>query len=254
MLIYGINPVVEALRAGRVREIRIAGRGDGRVRELLELAARHGVRVRYVPRDALDLDAEGGVHQGVVAEVTPLAAASLEDLAHASASAAPPLIVVLDGVEDPQNVGAIIRTVDAAGGSGIVRQTRHAAPLSGAVAKASAGAVHHVPVADVVNIARALDELKEYGVWIAGLDAGAETPYYDLDLTTSIALVVGAEGRGLRRLVRERCDFCAAIPMGGRVSSLNVSGAAAVVLFEAVRQRKVSGSRPLDGAGSRGRR
>jgi len=139
-------------------------------------------------------------------------------------------------------VGAILRTVDAAGGSGVVRQTRRAAPLEGAAAKASAGAVHHVRVADVVNIARSLDELKELGLWIMGLDAGSKTTYYDLDLSIPIALVVGAEGHGLRRLVRERCDFVAAIPMAGHVGSLNVSAATAIVLYEAVRQRRVKGS------------
>jgi 23S rRNA (guanosine2251-2'-O)-methyltransferase len=170
--------------------------------------------------------------------VKPLPPATLEELARARGGADPPLLVVLDGVEDPQNVGAIIRTVDAAGGRGVVRQTRRAAPLTGAAAKASAGAVHHVPVADVVNIARALEELKQLGVWTVGLDADAETPYYDLDLAVPIALVVGAEGHGLRRLVRERCDLVASIPMAGRVSSLNVSAATAIVLFEAVRQRR----------------
>lgn len=243
MVIYGVNPVAEALRAGRVREIRIASRSDQRIRELLELAASRGVRVRHVTRDALDADTGGAVHQGVVAEVRPLPAATLAELARVREGEDAPLIVVLDGVEDPQNVGAIVRTVDAAGGSGIVRQTRRAAPLTGAVAKASAGAVHYVPIADVVNIARALEELKELGVWTAGLDADAETPYYDLDLTLPTALVVGAEGYGLRRLVRERCDFVASIPMRGHVSSLNVSAAAAIVLFEAVRQRRSRGRR-----------
>jgi 23S rRNA (guanosine2251-2'-O)-methyltransferase len=243
MVIYGVNPVAEALRAGRVREIRIASRSDQRIRELLELAASRGVRVRHVTRDALDADTGGAVHQGVVAEVRPLPAATLAELARVREGEDAPLIVVLDGVEDPQNVGAIVRTVDAAGGSGIVRQTRRAAPLTGAVAKASAGAVHYVPIADVVNIARALEGLKELGVWTAGLDADAETPYYDLDLTLPTALVVGAEGYGLRRLVRERCDFVASIPMRGHVSSLNVSAAAAIVLFEAVRQRRSRGRR-----------
>lgn len=237
MIIYGVNSVSEALRAGRLREIRVAGRADERVRVLLGEAAARGVRVRHTSREALDRDAEGANHQGVVAEVTPLPPASLDDLVHAKDDGTP-LIVVLDGVEDPQNVGAVIRTVDAAGGSGIVRQTRRAAPLAGAAAKASAGAVYHVPVADVVNIARALEELKELGVWTVGLDAGAENPYYGLDLTVPTALVVGAEGHGLRRLVRERCDFVASIPMAGRVSSLNVSAATAIVLFEAVRQRR----------------
>lgn len=236
MVIYGINAVAEALRAHRVKQIRVAGRDDHRVRRLLADAAAQGVTVQHVHRDALERDARGGAHQGVVADVAEAPAATLEDLARADHG--PPLIVVLDGIEDPQNVGAIFRTVDAAGGSGVVRQTRRAAPLDGAAAKASAGAVHHVPVADVVNIARALEDLKKLGVWIVGLDADSETPYYDLDLSIPTALVVGAEGTGLRRLVRERCDFVAAIPMAGHVSSLNVSAATAIVLFEAVRQRK----------------
>ena len=246
MIIYGVNSVREALRAGRVREIRVAGRHDDRLRALVDDASARGVRVRHIPREGLDHEAEGANHQGVVADITPLPPASLEDLARANEGSPPPLLVVLDGVEDPQNVGAIIRTVDAAGGSGIVRQTRRAAPLAGAASKASAGAVHHVPVADVVNIARALDELKELGVWSVGLDADAENPYYGLDLTVPIALVVGAEGHGLRRLVRERCDFVAAIPMAGHVSSLNVSAATAIVLFEAVRQRRSRGRLGLD--------
>jgi 23S rRNA (guanosine2251-2'-O)-methyltransferase len=258
MIIYGVNSVSEALRAGRLREIRVAGRSDDRLRALLDEAGTRGVRVRHVSRETLDADAEGGTHQGVVADVTPLPPATLADLARVVEGAPRPLIVVLDGVEDPQNVGAIIRTVDGAGGTGLVRQTRRAARLTGAAAKASAGAVHHVPVAEVVNIARALEELKELGVWTVGLDADAENPYYELDLTVPIALVVGAEGHGLRRLVRERCDFVAAIPMAGHVSSLNVSAAAAVVLFDAVRQRAmIPGSAPRvtqrGEAGSRGR-
>jgi len=248
MLIYGINAVAEALRAGRVRQIRVAGRDDDRLRRVLDEASAGGVKVVHVHRDALERDARGGIHQGIVAEVAAPAEAGLEDLARAEAG--PPLIVVLDGVEDPQNVGAILRSVDAAGGSGVVRQTRRAAPLDGAAAKASAGAVHHVRVADVVNIARALEELKELGVWSVGLDAAGQTPYYELDLTVPTALVVGAEGHGLRRLVRERCDFVAAIPMAGHVGSLNVSAATAIVLFEAVRQREIS--RPSPGASQPG--
>ena len=239
MIVYGINAVAEALRARRVSQIRVAGRDDDRVRRLLDEAAAQGVKVQHVHRDVLDREARGGLHQGVVADVAGAPEATLEELARAGRG--PALIVVLDGVEDPQNVGAILRTVDAAGGSGVVRQTRRAAPLEGAAAKASAGAVHHVPVADVVNIARALEELKELGVWTVGLDADSETTYYDLDLSIPIALVVGAEGTGLRRLVRERCDFVAAIPMAGHVSSLNVSAATAIVLFEAVRQRRAPG-------------
>ena len=240
MVVYGINAVAEALRAGRVRQIRVAGRDDERLRRLLDDASAQGVKVQHVHRDVLERDARGGSHQGVVADVIGAPPVTLEELARAAKG--PPLIVVLDGVEDPQNVGAILRTVDAAGATGVVRQTRRAAPLEGAAAKASAGAVHHVPVADVVNIARALEELKELGVWTVGLDADSETPYYDLDLSIPTALVVGAEGTGLRRLVRERCDFVAAIPMAGHVSSLNVSAATAIVLFEAVRQRRTTGA------------
>jgi 23S rRNA (guanosine2251-2'-O)-methyltransferase len=236
MIVYGIHAVSEAIRADRVREIRVAGRDDERLRQLLDTARARGVKVQQVHRDVLEREARGNNHQGVVADVAAMPPATLPDLADATSG--PPLIVVLDGVEDPQNVGAILRTVDAAGGSGVVRQTRRAAPLDGAAAKASAGAVHHVRVADVVNIARALEELKELGVWTVGLDGDSETPYYELDLSTPTALVVGAEGSGLRRLVRDRCDFVAAIPMAGHVSSLNVSAATAIVLFEAVRQRR----------------
>ena len=235
MVIYGINAVAEALRAGRVQHIRVATRDDARVRRLLEDASARGVRVEHVTREVLEREARGAAHQGIVAAVSAAPEATVELLA---SSAGVPLIVVLDGVEDPQNVGAILRSVDAAGATGVVRQTRRAAPLDGAAAKASAGAVHHVPVAEVVNVARAIEELKTLGVWCVGLDAATETNYYDLDLTAPTALVVGAEGHGLRRLVRERCDFVAAIPMAGHVSSLNVSAAAAIVLFEAVRQRR----------------
>ena len=242
MIIYGINSVAEALRAGRVQQIRVASRRDERLRRVLDDATARGVTVVHVTPDALDRDARHGVHQGIVAEVRALPEVTLADLARTDQGV--PLIVVLDGIEDPQNVGAILRTVDAAGATGVVRQTRRAARLDGAVAKASAGAVHHVAVADVVNIARALEELKDAGVWTVGLDAESKTPYYELDLTVPTALVVGAEGHGLRRLVRERCDFVAAIPMAGHVSSLNVSAAAAIVVFDAVRQRRSLKSPP----------
>jgi 23S rRNA (guanosine2251-2'-O)-methyltransferase len=235
MIVYGFNPVLEALRAGRVREIRVAARADDRVQALIAEAAVLGVSVRRVTRDELDAQSRHGVHQGVVAEVSPRSESTLDELV--TTGGEPPLIVVLDEVEDPQNVGAILRSVDAAGASGVVRQERRAAKLEGAAAKASAGAVHHVRIATVVNIARALDELKTAGVWTVGLDAGAEMTYDGWDFTLPTALVVGAEGHGLRRLVRERCDQVVSIPMRGHVDSLNVSAATAVVLFEAVRQR-----------------
>lgn len=236
MIIYGINPVLEALRAGRVKELRIGDRGDERMRQLLALAAERDVRVRRVPADALDRDARHGVHQGVVADVESPADYSVEDLVRAAEG--PPLIVVLDGIEDPHNLGAILRTADAAGADGLVLQRRRSAALDGAAAKASAGAVAHVRIAEVVNIARAIEELKEAGVWTVGLAGDAITSYDSIDFTSPSAIVLGAEGTGLRRLVRERCDYVAAIPMQGRVGSLNVSVAAGIALFEAVRQRR----------------
>jgi 23S rRNA (guanosine2251-2'-O)-methyltransferase len=234
VIVFGINPVLESLRAGRVSAIRVGLRADARLGEVIALARAGGVRVERVDPSALDRLARGGVHQGVVADVTVVDHA-LRDLVPADRSA---LIVVLDGIEDAQNVGAIARTVDAAGADGLVRQTRRAAPLDAAAAKASSGALAHVKVASVVNIARALEELKEAGVWTAGLAAGAPTRYDRIDLTVPMAIVVGSEGAGLRRLVRERCDFLVGIPMRGHVESLNVSVATAIVLFEAVRQRR----------------
>jgi 23S rRNA (guanosine2251-2'-O)-methyltransferase len=235
MIVYGINSVAEALRAGRVTELRVGDRADARVRRLVGDAKARGIAVHAVSRDDLDRRSRGGVHQGVVAEVAPRDEATIPGLT--AVTDPPPLLVVLDEVEDPQNVGAILRTMDAAGATGLVRQTRRAAALDGAVSKASAGAVHHVPIASVVNVARALTELKAAGVWTVGLDAAAEMPYHQWDLTLPTALVLGAEGRGLRRLVRERCDGLVRIPMLGQVGSLNVSAAAAIVLYEAVRQR-----------------
>jgi len=237
MIIYGVNPVMEALRAGRVRTLRVGPRSDRRVADAIALARTAGVTIERTDAGSLDRLARGGVHQGLAADVDAPRDVDIDELV-AAAAPARPLLVVLDGVEDPHNVGAILRSVDAAGGHGVVRQARHAASLDGIVAKASAGAVASVPIATVVNIARALDELKEAGVWTVGLAADAADPYDAIDLTLSTALVLGAEGTGLRRLVRERCDRLAAIPMRGRVDSLNVSVAAGVILFEAARQRR----------------
>ncbi|HVC21241.1 MAG TPA: 23S rRNA (guanosine(2251)-2'-O)-methyltransferase RlmB [Vicinamibacterales bacterium] len=236
MLIYGINPVIEALRAGRVRALRVSGRGGARVDAIVQEAGRLGIPVRRVEAAALDREARGGVHQGVAADV---AGAGTFTPAELVAAAAPPaLLVVLDGIEDPHNVGAILRTADAAGVDGVVVQTRRAAALDGAAAKASAGAVAYAKIAPVVNIARALDELKAAGVWTVGLTGDGPHRYDAIDYTVPTAFVLGAEGTGLRRLVRERCDWLVAIPMRGHVGSLNVSVAAGVALFEARRQRE----------------
>jgi 23S rRNA (guanosine2251-2'-O)-methyltransferase len=239
MLIYGINPVLEALKTGRVREVRVDGALRERVRDVRAMAEARRVPVRIVHAQDLDRSARGGVHQGVVADLADAPDYSVTELV--AAAQGPTLLVVLDGIEDPHNVGAILRTVDAAGAHGVIRQERHAARLDGAAAKASAGAVAHVRIATVVNVSRAIGELKDAGVWTVGLAAEARESYDLVDFTQPTALVLGAEGQGLRRLVRESCDRLASIPMRGHVDSLNVSVAAAVVLFEAVRQRRAQG-------------
>ena len=237
MLIYGVNPVLEALRAGRVRDVRVSDRdrGGGRLAEVLAAAVSAGVPVRRVTTAELERAARGGVHQGVVADVEEARDYSVAELVQAAAGV--PLLVVLDSIEDPHNVGAILRTVDAAGADGVIRQSRHAAALGGAAAKAAAGALSHVRIAEVVNVARAIEELKAAGVWTVGLAGDSPKRYDQIDLTVPTAFVLGAEGSGLRRLVRERCDWLVSIPMRGHVQSLNVSVAAGIALFEAVRQR-----------------
>jgi 23S rRNA (guanosine2251-2'-O)-methyltransferase len=233
MLIFGINPVLEALKARRVTRIRISARRDKRIDEIVYQANGQKIPIERVDAPALDRAANGGVHQGVVADVEAARDVSIEDLAGPDA-----LVVVLDGVEDPHNVGAILRTCDATGVSGVIRQDRHSAALDGVVGKASAGALAHARIATVVNIARAVEELKAANVWTIGLAGDARDLYTDLDWTLPSAIVLGAEGTGLRRLVAERCDRLVRIPMLGAVGSLNVSVAAGVVLYEVVRQRR----------------
>jgi 23S rRNA (guanosine2251-2'-O)-methyltransferase len=232
MLIYGINPVIEALKAKRVTRLRVSGRSDRRIDEIVQLAARQKVPLDRVDVQTLERAAKGALHQGVVADVEDAGDHSVQDLVDGL-----PIVVVLDGIEDPHNVGAILRTCDAAGVTGVIRQERHSAALDGIVGKASAGALAHVRIATVVNIARAVEELKAANVWTIGLAADAPDPYTDVDWTLPSAVVLGAEGTGLRRLVAERCDRLVRIPMRGAVDSLNVSVAAAVVLYEVIRQR-----------------
>lgn len=257
MTVYGLNPVLAALEAGRVSRIRVGPKGlaalhaahqgrieavlpalNPRLAEVVRTALRRGVPIQVVDVSDIDRVARGGVHQGVLADVRGGDAREAWTPATLVAQAATPaLLVVLDGVEDPQNVGAILRTADAAGVDGVVRQSRHAARLGGAAAKAAAGALPHVRIATVVNVARALEELKAAGVWTVGLAGDGGEEYHEVDLTVPTAVVVGAEGAGLRRLVREHCDRVVRIPIEGHVGSLNASVAAAVVLFEARRQR-----------------
>lgn len=238
MLIYGINAVTEAVKARKVeRLIAVRGAGD-RVTALLDRARELRVPVEIVDKMAMERLTRGGVHQNIAAHLAALPAYTIEEiLAVPNEEGRAPLLVVLDGIEDPHNVGAIIRTADAAGVDGIIRQGRHAAPLGGAVAKASAGAVSRVRIATVVNIARALEDLKDAGVWTVGLDGTATERYDQVDYTIPTAFVFGAEGSGLRRLVGERCDRLVRIPMSGEAESLNVSVAGGIALFEAVRQR-----------------
>jgi 23S rRNA (guanosine2251-2'-O)-methyltransferase len=245
MIVYGAHAVFEALRAGRATRLSLVARpgtappANRRTADLIAEAKRAGVPIETIGEDQASRLAGGRPHQGVLAEVEAPQDWAPADLV--AAARAPGLFVVLDGIEDPQNLGAILRTADAAGVDGVVRQARRSAPLDGAVGKTSAGAVAHLRIATVVNVTRALEELKEAGVWTVGLAADGEATYDAIDLTVPTAIVVGAEGTGLRRLVREACDHVAAIPMAGKVSSLNVSVAAGIVLFEAVRQRNRRG-------------
>jgi 23S rRNA (guanosine2251-2'-O)-methyltransferase len=238
----GIHAVKEALEARRpIDRIAIAkGRQDTRVEEIVQLARKQGVPVRFEERGQLDRLANSKDHQGVVALAAARAAASLEDiLAHANAAAPGQLglIVLLDGVEDPHNLGAIIRTALAAGAHGVVIPERRAAGLTDTVARASAGALAHLPVAKVTNLVRTMEELKEAGYWLVGLDEQGDKNYTEVDYTSPVGIVLGSEGQGLHELTRKRCDFVVSLPTTGPVKSLNVSVAAGVVLFEALRQR-----------------
>ena len=231
-LIYGLRPVVEALRSKRreVREV-LDSVGD---KEVASEAAARGVTVRRVPRDRVEELARGGVHQGVVARVGPYPYSGLEEIL----AAPDPLVVVLDGVTDPRNLGAVLRAADGAGVSGVVVPKDRAAGVTPVAVKASAGASEHVPVARETNLRRALEKMKESGLWAYAAEGGpASSAYTNLDFSGPVAFVLGSEGRGVRRLVREGCDGAVSIPMRGAVSSLNVSVAAAVLLFEARRQR-----------------
>jgi len=238
-LLTGIHAVREALAAGRPLErIVIArGRGGDRVEEIVRLAKEHGIPVRFEDRSQLDRLAGGREHQGIVGLAAAKKAFALEDLI-AAAKGRTGLIVLLDGVEDPHNLGAIVRTALAAGADGVVVPERRAAGLTETVSRASAGALEYLPVARVVNLPRAMEELKEAGYWLVGLDERAPQAHTEVDLTGAMGIVLGGEGKGLHDLTRKRCDFVVSLPTTGPVRSLNVSVAAGVVLFEAVRQRK----------------
>ncbi len=239
-LIYGINAVGEALKAqGRSFEwVGVAKeRHDLRLQKVVDECRRMGVAVRFVPRPELDRMAGNNAHQGVVAVTSAKRYGDLDDIVEAKRGEYS-LLVVLDGVEDPHNLGAILRTADAAGADGVVIPERRAAGVTATVAKASAGASEHLPIAKVTNIARTLEELKTKNLWTVGLDERGTQTYDTLDYKMHCAVVLGAEGKGLHDLVRKKCDFLVSIPMLGKVPSLNVSVAAGIVLYEVVRQRQ----------------
>lgn len=238
--IYGINAVAEALKArGRAFEwVGVANeRHDLRLQRVIDECRKNGVAVRFLARPELDRMAGNNAHQGVVAVTSGKQYNDLDDVIAAKRGRYS-LLVLLDGIEDPHNLGAILRTADAAGADGVVIPERRAVGVTPTVTKASAGASEHLPIAKVTNIARTVEELKDRNVWIVGLDERGTQTYDSLDYNMDCAIVLGAEGKGVHELVRKKCDFLVSIPMLGKVASLNVSVAAAVVLYEIVRQRR----------------
>lgn len=239
-VLYGIHAVEEALlaRSRSLDHLEVGKeRHDQRLQSVIDLARKEGVSLRFVPREQLDRLARTKSHQGVVAVVAGKRYSELDDIL-ANKKGQHSFLVALDGVEDPHNLGALIRTADGAGADGIVIPERRAAAVNATVAKASAGASEHVNIARVVNLARTLEEIKERNLWIVGLDERGDRSYDQVDYRMDCAIVLGAEGHGLHDLVRKKCDYLVSIPMAGRVPSLNVSVAGAVVMYEVARQRR----------------
>ena len=253
-ILYGLHPVEEALRAASRKFDHVAvarERHDQKLQRLIDLCRETGVRLRFEPRDHLTQLAKTAGHQGVVAVVRAKAVLELEDLLLAPAGNQAPagnkqarLLLALDGIEDPQNLGALLRTADGAGVDGVVLTERRSAPLSPVAVKTSAGAAEHVRVARVVNLTRALEQIKQQNIWCVGLDEHGTMDYEAFDYTSNCIVVLGREGAGLHELIRRTCDHLLRIPMAGRVSSLNVSAAGAVVLYEAARQRRLKAAHP----------
>ena len=241
--IYGVLPVLEALRAGarRIDRIVIAeGTRDARLRDVIEAARVARVPIRREPRVTLDRLTHNANHQGVIAVTSAATYSEADDLLDQISPQT--IFILLDGVEDPHNLGAIIRTAECGGASAVIVPERRAAHITDAVAKTSAGAVEHLPVARVTNLAAFIEELKKNNVWVVGVEGSSKMAYTEFNYSGALALVFGSEGHGLHRLVRERCDAVVSIPMQGKLTSLNVSVAVGVVLFEALRQR--SGTNP----------
>ena len=237
-VVAGRNPVTEALNGSReVERVFIADGAEGSVSKIVAIAKEQGVIVDFVPKERIDAMAPHAKHQGVVAKVSEYKYAEMEDVfAKAEASGEDAFIIVLDEIEDPHNLGAIIRTAECAGAHGVVIPKRRSASLTQTVALSAAGAIENMPVVQVTNLARTIDELKEKGIWVAAADMDGDT-YYEANLTGPIALVIGNEGKGVGRLVKEKCDFVLSIPMHGDINSLNASNAAAVLMYGIRRAR-----------------
>lgn len=241
--IIGKNPVLEALRAERdINKIWIAeGSNKGQMQQVIGLAKQAGVIVQYVPKQKLDHTVSGN-HQGVAASVAAYQYAEIEDLFNKAAEKnEDPFFLILDEIEDPHNLGSILRTADAAGAHGVIIPKRRAVGLTAAVAKASTGAIEHVPVARVTNLARTMEELKEKGIWIVGTDAKGKQDFRQMDAKMPLAIVIGSEGKGIGRLISEKCDFLIRLPMVGKVTSLNASVAASLLMYEVYRKRNPIG-------------
>lgn len=239
-MIAGKNPVLEALRSGReMNKLWIAeGVKKAGIQEMLDLARERGVLVQFVPKKKVDQLSDAN-HQGVVASVAAYSYAELDDLFEAAKRKnEDPFFLILDELEDPHNLGSIMRTADAIGVHGLIIPKRRAVGLTAVVAKSSTGAIEHVPVVRVNNLAQTVDELKERGVWIAGTDAKGSVDYRNMDATLPLAMIIGSEGKGMGRLLKEKCDFLYHLPMIGHVTSLNASVAAALLMYEVYRKRQ----------------
>lgn len=238
-MVAGRNAVMEALKGSRsVNKLMIAnGSTEGSIKEIIAVAKDKGVNIQYWDRSKLDSIARGIRHQGVLAQVAPVQYVELEDILQVAKDRnEPPFIVLLDELEDPHNLGAILRTADAAGVHGVLIPKHRSCPLSATVAKTSAGAVEHVPVARVGNLVQTIKKLKQEGLWVAAADMDGKD-YYDTDLTGPLLLIIGSEGQGVGRLVKEQCDFVVRIPMVGKINSLNASVAGSILMYEAMKQR-----------------
>ncbi|MBN2795001.1 MAG: 23S rRNA (guanosine(2251)-2'-O)-methyltransferase RlmB [Clostridia bacterium] len=240
-IIEGRNPVIEALNAGRtINKIMIAeGQKEGSIKKIIAMAKEQSIVISYVDRHKIDSLSQSDNHQGVMAFAAAYDYMPLEALLeNIEKKGEAPFLIILDEINDPHNLGSILRTADAVGAHGVIIPKRRAVGLTPVVAKTSAGAIEYVPVCRVTNIARTIEELKEKNIWVAGADMAGEQTHFQANMTGSFALVMGSEGQGISRLVKEKCDFLIHIPMIGKVSSLNASVAASVILYEAFKQRQ----------------